>query len=375
MTPGLRVLHVGAEIYPLVKTGGLADVLGALPQALQRQGADVRLLLPGLPPIVDALTDLRSVRELGPCFGAATVTLRAGRMPDSGIHAYVVDAPWLYRRAGGPYEESAGLDWPDNAQRFGLLGWVGAQLAAGVLDDRWTPDVMHAHDWHAAMSCAYAALHPASRASSVFTVHNLAYQGLFPDADFGLLGLPARFMTPAHLEYYGQVSFMKAGLTYAQRVTTVSPSYAREIATPEFGCGLDGVIRARASDVVGVLNGVDPEVWNPGSDAALAAPYTAARPAAKALCKEALQRELGLQVRPDAPLFGVVSRLSEQKGLDLLLGALPALVASGGQLALQGQGDAALESAFAAVAARHPDSIAVRIGYDEVFAHRLMGGA
>jgi starch synthase len=371
----MKVLHVGAEIVPLVKTGGLADVLGALPQALIKEGADVRLLLPGLPSILDAVQGLTTVFEFGPLFGAARIALRLGRMPNSQVPVYVVDAPYLYRRGGGPYQGTDGNEWPDNLERFALLGWVGAHLAAGELDPGWVPDVLHAHDWHAAMSCAYVAAHPGTRAATVFTIHNLAYQGLFSSDDFRLLGLPSRFMTSSGLEYHHQLSFMKAGLKFAARVTTVSPTYANEIGTHEFGFGLDGVIRGRGNAVRGILNGVDGEVWDPATDSALAAPYSPLKPAGKARCKAALQAELGLELRADQPLFGVVSRLTSQKGLDLLLEALTGLVRRGGQLALQGTGDASLEAAFVAAAQARPGSVAVRIGYDEALAHRLIAGS
>jgi starch synthase len=375
MAPPMRVLHAAAEIFPLVKTGGLADVVGALPQALIGAGADVRLLLPGLPAIVDAVLHQKTVFEFGPLFGAGRIVLRLGQMPYSHVPAYVIDAPYLYRRPGSPYQASDGSEWSDNLQRFALLGWVGAHLAAGELDPDWTPQILHAHDWHAAMACAWMEAHPATAAASVFTVHNLAYQGLFPQQDFATLGLPVRMMHSHGLEFHGQLSFMKAGLKYARRITTVSPTYAREIATHEFGCGLDGVIRSRGTDVSGILNGVDGSVWNPAADPGLAARYTAAEPQGKARNKEALQQELGLDVRADAPLFGVVSRLTAQKGLDLVLGALPALLRHGAQLAVQGSGDPVLEAAFMAAAHAHPRQVAVRIGYDESFAHRVIGGA
>ncbi len=371
----MKVLHVAAEIFPLVKTGGLADVLGALPQALIGQGADVRLLLPGLPAIADAVLHQKTVCQIGPAFGAARVTLRLGRIPYSHVPVYVLDAPYLYRREGSPYQDSAGHEWPDNVQRFALLGWVAAHLAAGELDADWVPDVLHAHDWHAAMSCAYVAVHPPTRAATVFTVHNLAYQGLFPSGDFNLLGLPSRFMASTALEYHGQLSFMKAGLKFARRITTVSPTYAREIATHEFGFGLDGVVRGRGADVSGVLNGVDRTVWDPATDSGLAQRYSAREPAGKARCKAALQRELGLQVQGDEMLFGVVSRLTSQKGLDLMLAALPALLKRGAQFVLQGAGEPALEAAFVAAAQSHPRQVGVRIGYDEAFAHRLIAGS
>jgi len=371
----MRVLHVGAEIFPLVKTGGLADVLGALPQALMGQGADVRLLLPGHPAISDAVLHQKLVCNIGPAFGAARITLRLGQMPYSKVPAYVIDAPFLFRRPGSPYQASDGSEWPDNAQRFALLGWIGAHLASGELDPTWVPQVLHGHDWHAAMSFAYLAAHPPTAVATVFTVHNLAYQGLFPHGDFGLLGLPARFMASSGLEYHQQISFMKAGLKFARKVTTVSPTYAREIGTHEFGFGLDGVIRGRGADVGGVLNGVDGEIWNPATDPGLAERYSATQLAGKARCKQALQTELGLTPRPDATLFGVVSRLTSQKGLDLVLGALPGLLRAGGQLAMQGEGEPALEAAFLAAVAAHPGEVAVRIGYDEGFAHRVIAGA
>ena len=371
----MRVLHVAAEIFPLVKTGGLADVLGALPQALIGQGADVRLLLPGLPAIADAVLHQKTVCQIGPAFGAARVSLRLGRMPYSHVPVYVLDAPYLYRREGSPYQDNAGHEWPDNVQRFALLGWVAAQLAAGELDTEWLPELLHVHDWHAAMACAYVAAHPPTRTATVFTVHNLAYQGLFPSGDFNLLGLPSRFMASTGLEFHGQLSFMKAGLKFAQRVTTVSPTYAREIATPEFGFGLDGVVRGRGTDVSGVLNGVDGTVWDPTADSSLAQPYSAREPAGKADCKAALQRELGLKVQANAMLFGVVSRLTSQKGLDLMLAALPGLLKRGGQFVLQGAGEPVLEAAFLAAAKAQPSQAAVRIGYDEAFAHRLIAGS
>ncbi len=370
----MKVLHVGAEVFPLVKTGGLADVLGALPQALIAQGADVRLLLPGLPAFVDAVLHQKTVFEFGPLFGAARIRLRLGQMPYSHVPAYVIDAPYLYRRGGSPYQSSDGSEWGDNLQRFALLGWIGSRLAAGELDPGWTPQVLHAHDWHAAMSCAYVAAHPPTQAATVYTVHNLAYQGLFAHGDFRLLELPSRFMAHTGLEFHGQLSFTKAGLKFAKRVTTVSPTYAREIATHEFGVGLDGVIRGRGNEVSGVLNGVDGQVWNPADDTALAAHYSPAQMAGKARCKQALQQELGLAEAPDAPLFGVVSRLTSQKGLDLVLGALPALVQRGGQLALQGSGEPGLEAAFREAAKAQPRHVAVRIGYDEALAHRLISG-
>jgi starch synthase len=375
----MKVLLAAAEIFPLVKTGGLADVVGALPGALIATGADVRLVLPGLPAILAGVEGLTTVCELGALFGAGRVTLRLGRMADNGVLTYVIDAPYLYQRTGNPYQDSQGREWPDNIQRFALLGWAAAHLAAGELDPDWVPDVLHAHDWHAAMACAYVASHPVQRVATVFTIHNLAYQGLFPVEDFHLLGLPSRLMVSQGLEFHGSLSFMKAGLKFSQRVTTVSPNYAREIATEEFGCGLDGVIRARGTAVSGILNGVDGSIWNPASDPLIASNYSARSLKGKPLCKAALQKELGLRVDAKAPLFAVVSRLTSQKGLDLVLAALPNLLqgaADGGaQLAVQGNGDPSLEAAFTSAAASYPGRVAVWLRYDEALAHRMMAGA
>jgi starch synthase len=371
----MKVLHVAAEAFPLVKTGGLADVAAALPAALRRAGADARLLLPGYPAVLEGLREAAPVCELGPAFGAARVRLLAGRMPDTGVPAYAVDSPWLFRRGAGPYQDAAGRDWSDNLQRFALLGWAGARLGFGELDPDWVPDVVHAHDWHAGLACAYVRAHPAMAAATVYTVHNLAFAGRFPLADFPQLGLPAAFARPDGIEFYGELSFMKAGLQLADRVTTVSPGYAREIATPAFGCGFDGVVRGRGAEVGGIVNGIDTALWDPASDTAIARPYDAASLEGKAACKRALQQLLGLDEDAGAPLLGVVSRLTDQKGFDLLLGALPALLEAGAQLAVQGSGDPGIEDALLAAARAQPGRIAVHIAYDEAQAHRIVAGA
>ena len=371
----MRVLHVAAEVFPLVKTGGLADVVAALPVALAEQGADVRLLLPGLPPVLDAVQHARPVVDIGSCFGAMRVRLLLARMPGSKLPVYVIEAPYLYRRGGSPYQDSHGEEWPDNLQRFALLGWVAAHLAAGDADPQWLPSVVHAHDWHAAMACAFMADHAATDSASIFTVHNLAFQGLFPMHDWALLGLASRLMSPSGLEFHGQLSFMKAGLKFADRVTTVSPTYAREISTHEFGCGLDGVVRGRGADVSGILNGIDPEVWNPARDSAIAAHYDAEQLQGKKQCRRALQAELGLDSDDNALMLTVVSRLTAQKGLDLLLTVLPDLVQAGVQVVVQGTGEAALEAAFRMAQQAHPKQVHVHVGYDEAKAHRLISAA
>jgi len=367
----MNVLQVSAEIFPLLKTGGLADVAGALPAALKATGCDVRVLLPGFAPIKADLQSSAVLAELIAPWGER-VALRQGVLGTLGITAYVIDAPHLYGRPGTPYEDAQRQPFHDNHRRFALLGWVAARLACGI-DAAWQPAVVHSHDWHAALAPAYLTFGPVQgqRVASVYTVHNLAYQGVFAPNNFFDLGLPNAAFSVNGLEFHGQLSFMKAGLYYADHITTVSPSYAREIQSPEQGCGLDGLLRSRDHSLSGILNAVDEAVWNPATDAALAQTYDARKPAGKARCKSALQLELGLEARPDAPLFGVVSRLTEQKGLHLVLAVLDALIERGGQLVVLGTGEAALEAAFKARAATQPHAVAVRIGYDEGFAHRI----
>ena len=371
----MKVLHVAAEVFPLVKTGGLADVVAALPDALARQGADVRLLLPGLPAVMEGVQGAKLVANIGACFGAVNVRLLLARMPKTELPVYVVDAPYLYRRGGSPYQDSAGQEWPDNLQRFALLGWVAAHLAADDADPAWVPHIVHAHDWHAAMACAYMAHHGPTAARSVYTVHNLAFQGLFAMHDWHLVGLPSNLLSADGLEFHGQFSFMKAGLRFADHITTVSPTYAQEITTPAFGCGLEGVMRSREGHISGILNGIDTDVWNPATDPAIAVRYDATRLQGKQACRQALQAELGLAADPSSLLVAIVSRLTSQKGLDLVLAALPEWVAAGVQLAVQGTGEPALEAGFRMAQLAHPGRVHVHIGYDEPRAHRLVAGA
>jgi starch synthase len=370
----MKILHVAAECFPYVKTGGLADVIGALPYALQQAGEDVRLLLPGYTNVLQLLENTQVVCELGAIFGAGKVTLTKGNFPQQTMTIYVVDAPLYFQRSGNPYHDQNGKEWSDNAQRFALLSWVAAHISFGELDDQWCPEIMHAHDWHTGLACAYVAAHPVPTVKTIFTVHNLAYQGLFDTSDFQHLGLASAFANVEAMEFYGKISFMKAGLIFAHQVTTVSPNYAVEITTPEFGCGLDGVIRSLAQPVTGILNGVDVAVWNPNDDVLIPASFNLKQLRGKASCKQSLQKQLGLKVDPKALLFGIVSRLTQQKGLDLVLQALPWIIESGAQFVLQGSGDIDLERAFLEAARNHPKQIAIRIGYDEAFAHNVMAG-
>ncbi len=377
----MRVLQVSAELYPLLKTGGLADIAGALPLALANAGEEVRVLLPGFPAIRAGLKRASPVAEYSAPWGEPFRLVRGGIPVASGsgegaaIDAYVIDAPALYDRPGNPYEDARRQPYADNARRFALLGWTAARLARG-LDRDWQPQVVHAHDWHAAFAPAYLAFERGGggpRVASVYTVHNLAYQGVFPRWDFSGLGLPESAFQVNGVEFHGQLSFMKAGLYYADRLTTVSPTYAREIQTQEQGCGLDGLLRDRASVLSGILNAVDDAVWNPATDALLPQRFDRHDLTGKARCKAALQQELGLAVAPKTPLFTVVSRLTEQKGLHLVLTGLDALFAQGGQLALLGSGEGWLETAFRERGAAAPRAVSVNLGYDEALAHRLFG--
>ncbi|GGP21311.1 glycogen synthase GlgA [Silvimonas iriomotensis] len=367
----MQVLHVCSELFPLLKTGGLADVTGALPPALKQLGADTRVLVPGFPAIRAGIEEAGEVAAIDTFAGHVRVIF--GRVPENGLELYVIDAPGLYDRSGNPYLDPHQEPYGDNHLRFALLAWVAAELASG-LDAYWRPQIVHGHDWHAGLVPAYLAAR-GRPAKSVFTVHNLAYQGVFPAWQFGELRLPGHFFGMHGLEFHGQMSFLKAGLFYADHITTVSPTYAREITTPEQGCGLDGLLRDRAGALTGILNGVDDAIWNPAADALIPANYTADKPQNKTRNKLALQEHTSLQSDADAPLFVVVSRLTEQKGLHLVLDLLPELVASGAQFALLGSGDQGLEHAFATAALRDPGQVAVQIGYDEAQSHRLMAAA
>jgi starch synthase len=388
----LRVLSVASEAFPLVKTGGLADVTGALPAALAAHDVAMRTLLPGYPAVSAALAgtegaDAAPVMAFADLFGGRA-RLLAGTA--GGLDLLVLDAPHLFDRPGNPYLGPDGNDWPDNAQRFAALAWVGAEIAAGALEDYrpagalapYRPDILHGHDWQAGLAPAYlhfrpdtpAGRLPGRRAATVLTVHNLGFPGLAPAGLLDALRLPPAAFATEGVEYYGAIGMLKAGLHFADRITTVSPGYAAEIMTPEAGMGLDGVLRARAGAVSGILNGIDTTIWNPATDPVLAARFDAGRLAGRAANKAALQSAAGLAPDPAAPLFGVVSRLTGQKGMDVLLACLPTLLGLGGQLALLGAGDAALEAAFRAAAAAAPGRIACTIGYDEAQAHRMQAG-
>lgn len=371
----MRVLFIAAELHPFVKTGGLGDVSAALPAALRAHGIDVRLLLPALPAIRAGMPAAKLVAALPPCFGTHTARVLAAPVPGSDLPAYLVDAPDLYQRAGNPYADPNGHDWPDNHLRFALFGAVAAALAEGEIDRAWRADVAHGHDWHAGLMPAYLAARGARTAASVTTIHNLSFPGLFPAAVFRDLALPAGFFAPEGVEFWGHVSFMKAGLQFCDRITAVSPTYASEICTPEFGCGLDGLLRRRERVLDGILNGIDMTLWDPRCDGTLVNGFGPDELAGKRDCKRALQRAFGLHERGDVPIAGIVSRLTEQKGIDLVVAAAAELLSAGLQLIVLGTGERPIEKALGDLAVAYPGRIGARIGFDEAAAHRIIAGA
>jgi starch synthase len=372
----VSVLAVASEIFPLIKTGGLADVVGALPPALAAEGVRVATLIPGYPAVLHGLVDAAPVHSFSELFGGPARLLR-GRA--AGLDLLAIDAPHLYARPGSPYTAPDGWDWPDNAIRFAALGAVASDLASGAvvagIGPGGAPDILHAHDWQAGLALAYLHYRGSRRPGTVMTAHNLAFQGRYPAALLPALGLPADAFSIDGVEFYGDISLLKAGLLFADRITTVSPTYAAEIRSPEFGMGFDGLLRARAPVLHGILNGIDDTVWDPAADPLIVADFSVTRLEGRAANKASLQAWFGLEAAPDALLFAVISRLTWQKGLDLLLAGIDALLGIGAQLVVLGTGEAGLEAGFAAAAAAHPGRIGCEIGYDEALAHQIQAGA
>lgn len=371
----MRCLFASSEIYPLAKTGGLADVAATLPVALASLGIDIRLVMPAYEEALDTARRKERPIQLGDILGIGDVRLIPAQTPDTGLPLWLVDCPSLYQRGSGLYTDPDGRDWPDNAVRFALFCQAVARLALQAADAAWCPDVVHVNDWHLGLVPALLAAQPGPRPASLLTIHNLAFQGLFPAEVFSKLGLPHDWFTADGVEFYGQISFLKAGIRFADRLSTVSPRYAREILTSEFGCGLDGLLRARAGDLVGILNGIDYDQWSPADPSVVPFPYSAHDLAGKRLCKSAVQRELGLSIDPEAPLVVYMSRLTEQKMADALPNIVGAMTRAGGQLAICGTGQQSIEQAVCELPTHHPGRVAVRIGYDEGLARRLLAGA
>lgn len=367
----MRVLSAASEAAPLIKTGGLADVAGALPAAVAPHGVAMTTLLPGYPAVLGVLKRARTVHHWDSLLGEPARLLSA-KMGDHPL--LVLDAPGFFARDGSPYADARGKDWQDNWRRFAAFGRAAADIAGGGVKGK-AFDLLHAHDWQAAMAIAYNRFAPfgVHGVPSVMTIHNMAFQGYFDARIFPALGLPRAAWSIDGVESYGGVGFLKAGLQSASMVTTVSPSYAAEIRLPEFGMGLDGLVVSRGDRVTGILNGIDTAQWNPSNDPDLAAHFTAGSLRARSANKRALEAEFSLEPG-EGPLFIAITRLTWQKGMDVLPQVLDHLVGLGGRLALLGSGDAAIERELLAAAARHPGRIGIRIGYDEALSHRMQAG-
>ncbi len=372
-----RVLFVTSEIAPWQKTGGLGDISAALPGALAQAGVDVRILVPAYPALTSAFPEAGVIAAIPPPGGRFPAGRLLAASTDAEVPLLLLDCPEYFARPGGPYQSPHRRDWPDNALRFGLLSRVAALLASDASPLSWRPDILHCNDWQSGLAPAYLHyLHPGAAAATVMTIHNLAFQGLFPAQRLADLGLPEEAFVFDGVEFHGQLSFLKAGLQFADRITTVSRTYAQEIQQAELGFGLDGLLRHRSADLTGILNGVEAS-WNPATDPLLAQRYDARHLADKAANRQALRRELGLEETAAWPLMAIVSRLTHQKGVDLVLAVAEELLAGppGAQLAVLGTGEREFEAGFRMLAARHPGKVAAVIGFDERLAHRFEAGA
>jgi starch synthase len=371
--PRLRALHVVSELYPIVKTGGLADVAAGLTIALRSLGIDARAIMPGYPAVLAAIASAEElVRDPG-LFGGGPARILDARLKD-GSPLYVLDCPGLYHRPGGPYADVLGVDYVDNPRRFAALGWAAARLATSDHPDL-RADILHAHDWQSGLAVAYVKLAGRPSPRCVATIHSIDYPGAFARTAFPELSLPEQAYSVHGVEFYGRISFLKAALYYADRITTVSPTYAREIQQDGRGGGFEGLLRTRSADLTGILNGVDYAEWSPETDRHLPRHYFAHDFRGKRAAKLALRKRLGLADTPRTPLFGVVSRLVWQKGIDWVVELIPWLVENGAQLAVLGSGDPRLMTAIADAATRYPEQIGAMVGYDEALSHLVQAGS
>ncbi len=370
-----RILFATSEVHPLIKTGGLADVSASLPAALQELGQDVRLLIPGYNQVLDGLKAKKTVANFAVFPGQPEVRLLSAKMPDTLVPVYVLDAPQYFCRVAGLYQYHLGGDWPDNPMRFGMLSRVAALLGSADSPVNWQAELVHCNDWQTGLAPAYLQLDKRIHAKSVMTVHNIAFQGNYERDWLRPLNLPQHVFDMHGVEFHGNLSFLKSGLHYADRIVTVSPTYAHEIQTTEMGYGMQGLLTARKEDVSGILNGIDVNEWNPATDKHLGVRYDEHDLSLKTKGKLALQQRLGLEVDEHAPMLGVVSRLTYQKGLDLLLECLPTLLESGAQLAVLGNGEAELERRYQLLAQRYTGRVSVNVGFDEALSHQIMAGA
>ena len=374
----MRVLFVTSEVAPIIKTGGLADVSAALPAALLAMGVDIRVLLPGYSQVLKLLPELKEVFDFSTQVSTDLTFLPPSRLLScklpSGVPVFVYDCPELYLRGGGAYQDEKGIDWTDNAQRFGYFSKVAALLGSAETPISWKPQIVHCNDWQSGLAPAYLQYFK-SPARTVMTIHNLAFQGSFPADVLPELGLPWDCYQPEGVEFYGNLSFMKAGLHYADHITTVSPSYAKEIQTDVQGLGMQGLLAHRNKFLTGIINGIDTNEWNPAADRYLAHPYDADNISGKAANKRMLQKQLGLQVDNEIPLFGLVSSFAQQKGLDIVLEAAEKLIALPAQLVLLGSGDSVLQNKALKLAHKHSKNIAAYVGFDEELSHQIEAGA
>lgn len=367
----MKVLSVASEVFPLIKTGGLADVAGALPLALADLGIHMRTLLPGYPTVMAKLKDPEKVADIPSLLGEPASILS---VKHHGLELYILDAPFYFDRDGGPYTDAIGLDHDDNWRRFAALSLAGSELANG-LDASWRPDLVHVHDWQAALTPVYLKYSPAGPTMpSVITIHNIAFQGQYSSAIFPSLSLPQGAFAVDSIEYYGDVGYLKGGLRTAWALTTVSPTYAEEIQEPQFGMGLEGLVRERVDDLVGIVNGIDDDIWNPQDDKHISAHYGMGSLKKRAENRAALAARFGL-IPGDGPIFCVISRLTWQKGIDLILEAVDFILENGGSLAVLGSGDPVLELGLKDAAARYPGRVSVIFGYDEPLSHLMQAGS
>lgn len=371
----MKVLFISSEVFPLIKTGGLADVSGSLPTALQGLGVDIRILMPGYPSALKQLNDLQLIATINHLPHIDHAELLLGTIEDTQVKVIVIKSASLYERDGGPYADANGLEWQDNPIRFGVLSKVAAILSSdnSPIHD-WRPNIVHCNDWQTGLAPAYMKLTEHSKAKSIISLHNMAFQGCYPPQWVETLGLPSSGYSIEGYEYHGQLSFLKAGIFYADAISTVSPRYAKEIQTAAFGFGLEGLLTNRGDEIKGILNGIETGEWNPETDKHLIENYNSQNLAGKQRVKRDLQLRLGLNIDADAPLLGVVSRLTHQKGLDMLLPNLQKLVDQGCQFALLGGGEIGLESAFQNLATQNPGRVSVTIGYNEPLSHQIMAG-
>lgn len=363
-----KILFVSSEAFPLIKTGGLADVAGSLPVALLNQSQDVRLLLPAYPEVLGKITKSKVLATSS--YYNLDAQIIETQLPGSKVTVWLVDCPALFNRPGGPYNDTHGHDWHDNALRFAVFCHAAVDIALDHLALGWQPDIVHCNDWQSGLVPALLSLQP-ERPATIFTIHNLAYQGIFNQQTFDDLHLPYELWQIDGVEFYSQLSFIKGGLVYADKITTVSPTYADEILQPEFGYGLNGLLTSRSDDLSGILNGIDEKLWNPGADEYLKQKYDQHSLDKKSINKTELQRELSLPVDAAIAMIGMVSRLVEQKGLDIILQSLATLITMPCQLVILGTGETHYEIQLSEWAQSYPDRIRITIGYDERLAHNI----